>query len=56
MVVLIVAGLHVPVTPSSDVAGNTGAVVPWQIDVGIAANVGVMLEPIVMFIVTGFAH
>lgn len=38
-VLLIVAGLHVPVIPLFDVAGNVGAVVPEQ-NGGITVNVG----------------
>jgi hypothetical protein len=40
VVLLTVAGLHVPVIPLVDVVGKTGAIAPLQI-AGIAVNVGV---------------
>ena|SRR5258708_37551701 len=39
-VLLIVAGLHVPVIPFTDVVGNVGALPPLQIVVGVISNVG----------------
>ena len=52
---LIVAGLQVPVMPSSDAAGNAGAVEPAQI-AAMAVNVGVTVGVIVMVIVAVVAH
>ena len=44
----MVAGLHVPVIPSTDVAGNVGTVPPAQIVSDVPkSNVGVMLGLIV---------
>lgn len=37
---LIVAGLHVPLIPLLDVTGKTGGVEPWHIG-GIEANIGI---------------
>lgn len=53
--VLIVAGLHVPVTPFVDVVGNAGAVLFWHSG-PICVNVGAATEVITMFIVTGVPH
>ena len=53
--VLIVAGLHVPVTPLLDVVGNTGAVLFWQSG-PIAVNVGVTWGSMVMLNVAFIAH
>ena len=39
---MTIAGLHVPVTPLLDVAGNVGAVVPAQKG-GILLNVGMKM-------------
>ena len=51
-----VAGLHVPVILSNDVAGKVGAAVPLQIDVK-AVNVGVIVpEFTVCVIVVVVAH
>jgi hypothetical protein len=55
VVVLIVAGLHVPLMPLFDVAGSVGAVAFWQSD-PIAVNVGVICGLIVMLSVAGIAH
>ena len=52
----MVAGLHVPVTPSADVAGNIGAVAFMQIEFGTAGKVGTTLFVTVMFNETGPAH
>ena len=52
----MVAGLHVPATPSLDVAGSTGAVACWQIEPGTVGKVGTRLFRIVMFNETGPAH
>lgn len=49
------AGLHVPVIPLVDVAGNTGAVLPAHIG-AIAAKVVVNMGLTVMAIVVGTAH
>ncbi len=54
-VVLIVAGLHVPVILLFDVAGSGGAVEFWHSG-PIWVKVGVTLVPIVMSIVTVVAH
>jgi len=40
--VLIPDGSHVPLIPSFEVAGNTGAVASWQIKFGIAGKLGTM--------------
>ena len=40
VMLLTVAGFHVPVIPLFDVAGNVGGVLPWQ-NAGIAVKVGV---------------
>ncbi len=52
---LIVAGLHVPVTPLGDVVFNGGAVPPSQM-AGIAAKSGVVLAVMVTLKVCGLAH
>ena len=52
---LIVAGLHIPVIPLVDVPGNVGAVVPAQ-KAGIAAKVGVTLGVTVTSSVVEVAH
>ena len=55
MLVLIVAGLHVPVIPLLDVAGNTGAVLFWHSG-PICVNVGVTCELITMFMAVITPH
>ena len=45
----MLAGLHVPVIPSFDVAGSAGAVVFWQYEAAMVGNVGKMLPMIVTF-------
>ena len=55
VVVLIVAGLHVPGMPLLDVAGKVGAALFWQSD-PIAVNVGVICGLIVMLNVAVIAH
>jgi hypothetical protein len=52
----MVAGLHVPATPSLEVAGSAGAVAFWQIEVGIVGKVGTRLSTIVIFTDTGAAQ
>ena len=52
----MIAGFQVPVTPSSEVAGNAGAVAFWQIEVGTVAKVGVMFAAIVISTEVGTAH
>ena len=52
---LTVVGLHVPVTPLPEVAGNVGAVAPLQILVA-KLNVGVSIGFTVTLILTGFAQ
>ena len=53
--VLMLAGLHTPAIPSSDVGGSAGAVEFWQSG-PITSNVGEMLLTIVMFKETGIAQ
>jgi hypothetical protein len=53
--VFITAGLHVPVIPLLEVAGNAGAVLFWHSG-PICVNVGIVCEPIVTSIVTLVAH
>ena len=55
MDVLMVAGLHVPVMPLLDVAGNAGAVLFWQSG-PIVLNVGVSCGSTVMINVPVVAH
>ena len=45
----MLAGLHVPVIPSFDVGGRTGAVVFWQYEFAMVGKVGVTRPTIVMF-------
>ena len=52
---LIIAGLHVPVIPLVEVVGNVGAVEPEQ-KAGMAANVGVTLGVTVISSVVVVAH
>jgi hypothetical protein len=54
--VLMLAGFHVPVIPSFDVVGSTGAVVFWQYEEAIVGKVGVMVPMIVMLKETGIAQ
>ena len=54
-VLLIVDGLHVPLTALSDVAGNVGATAPEQ-NVVAKLNDGVMFVVTVTLTVTGRAH
>jgi hypothetical protein len=49
----MLAGLHVPVIPSFDVGGSTGAAAFWQYEFANCGKVGVMLLTIVMFKETG---
>lgn len=53
--VLMVAGLHVPVMPLVDVAGNAGAVLFWHSG-PICVNVGVICVAITMLMGTLVAH
>jgi len=55
VVVLIVAGDHVPVIPLVDVVDNAGAVPFWQSS-PIAAKAGVILLVVVISMVTTVAH
>ena len=55
MVLLTVAGLHVPEILFVDVVGKVGADAPEQIG-SIASNVGIMLELTVMSKVVVVAH
>ncbi len=54
-VVLIVAGLHVPVILLLDVVGRAGAVLPWHSG-PICVNVGVIELLITISIVAVVAH
>ena len=57
VVLLIVAGLHVPVMLLLDVVGNAGGVAPLQIlNVAPKLNVGVSIGFTVTLTVTGSAH
>jgi hypothetical protein len=47
--VLMLAGLHVPVIPSFDVGGSTGAEVFWQYEFAMFGKVGDTLLTIAMF-------
>ena len=53
---LIPDGSHVPLIPSFEVAGNTGAVASWQIKFGIAEKVGAIPPAIDTVTETGVAH
>lgn len=53
--VLMVAGLHVPVTPFADVVGKAGAVLFWH-NGPICVNVGAATALITILIVTGVPH
>jgi hypothetical protein len=55
VVLLTVAGDHVPAIPFNEVEGNTGAVVPAQ-KAGTALNVGVTNELTVIEIVVIVPH
>ena len=52
---LTIAGDQVPVTPLSEVVGNTGAVTPAQMS-AIGSNSGVMLGLTITVMVTIVAH
>ena len=52
----MLAGLHVPVIPSFDVGGRTGAVVFWQYEFAMVGNVGETVPTIVIFKEAGFAQ
>ena len=52
----MLAGLHVPVIPSFDVDGSTGAVVFWQYEFAIVGKVGEILATIVTFKEAGVAQ
>ena len=52
----MLAGLHVPVIPSFDVAGRAGAVEFGQYELAIVGKLGEMLPTIVMFKETGVAQ
>jgi len=53
---LTAAGLQVPVIPSNDVVGNTGGVLPPQIEYWFIPNDGVMFGFTVTVNVAGNAH
>jgi hypothetical protein len=52
----MLAGLHVPVIPSFDVAGSAGATVFWQYEFAMVGKVGEILPTIVMFKEAGAAQ
>ena len=52
---MIVAGLHVPLTPLLEVAGNKGAALFWH-NGPIAVNAGVSSGSIVTLMVAVVAH
>jgi hypothetical protein len=52
----MLTGLHVPVIPSFDVVGSTGAVVFWQYEPAMVGKVGEIRATIVMFKETGVAQ
>ena len=52
----MLAGLHVPVIPSFDVGGSTGAAVFWQYEPVIVGKVGEILPTIVTFKEAGVAQ
>ena len=52
----MLAGLHVPVIPSFDVAGNAGAVEFWQYELAMVGNVGETLVTMVIFTEVGTAQ
>jgi len=54
--VLMMAGFHVPVMPSLEVAGNAAAVAFRQIELGTVGKVGTTLLAIVIFREIGPAH
>ena len=54
--VLMLVGLHVPVTPSFDVDGSAGADVFWQYEAAMVGNVGEIMLTIVTFRETGTAQ
>jgi hypothetical protein len=54
--VLIELGLQVPLTPSFDVGGSTGAVAFWQYESAIVGKVGERLATIVTFKIAGVAQ
>ena len=53
---MTVDGLHVPVIPSSDVAGSVGDTAFWQYEFAMVGKVGLRLPTIVMFKETGVAQ
>jgi hypothetical protein len=55
VVLLTIAGLHVPAMPLVDVVGSTGAIDPVQIGFNVA-KVGVILELTVTYNVAVVAH
>jgi hypothetical protein len=55
VIVLMVAGLHVPVMPLFDVEGNSGATAPTQSG-PICVNTGVTCRSTVIMIVVVLAH
>jgi len=52
----MLAGLHVPVTPSLDVGGRAGTVEFGQYEFAIVGKVGEILPTIVMFKEAGVAQ
>ncbi len=54
--VLMLAGLHVPVIPSFEVGGSTGAAAFWQYEFPMVGKVGDTTAMIVMFKEAGVAQ
>jgi hypothetical protein len=55
-VVVMAAGLHVPVIPSFDTSGSVGAVAFWQYEFVMVGKVGATLPTIEIFKEAGFAQ
>ena len=49
----MLAGLHVPVTPSFDIDGNAGTAAFWQYTLAIVGKVGDTVPTMVIFKETG---
>ena len=54
--VLMLDGLHVPVTPSADVDGSAGAAAFWQYEVAMVGKVGEIFPTTEMLIEAGVAQ
>jgi hypothetical protein len=55
-VVLMLAGLHVPVIPSFDTSGSAAAVAFWQYEMATVGKVGMTVATMVMFKEAGVAQ